>query len=136
MRRQPPTFNLSTFNLITFSPAPNSPSRVLLQLRRSVHLAQLDLQLRNREQEVPIRERLGAREERPSALLVSAAFAVDEAVDGRRGVSHAPSTQIEQTLTFHRELEPALGAHCRSRIGLTRERRIGTDLVRRPLDRR
>ena len=92
---------------------------------------------------MPIGKGIGAKQERPPALLSSTTFATDEAIDRRLGVGArrgaigaTPATQVVEALTLQRQLDAALGAYCLTSVSLARERRIVRDAIRGPLHRR
>src|SRR6266550_2481568 len=73
-------------------------------------------------------------QEAPSVLLSSTANASDEAVDFSSDCS--PSPEVKEALSFCGQLEPAFSLNRSARVGLTRERRIRTDSVDSPGNRR
>ena len=107
------------------------PTRILSELGRAADLAQIDLSLRDREQHVPLPERLSASEPVSSCLLRS-----HEGIDRARRIGLAPASQIEEALSLHGQLDAALGAHGVARVGLIWERRVVGDAIGRPRDRR
>src|SRR2546427_4852024 len=106
--------------------APRLPPGILLQRVLTPNLAQLDLDGRERKQIVP----KGVEGSRTRLVESPGSFNGNVVVDRRIG--YVPASQIEEPLTLHRQLQPALNAHGRSSKGLGPWCRIPPHLVARP----